>query len=85
MAAGLQHISVSKVPFCADVGVDVEVNVEVVLLDELDKANKAVSVGKVVLPLYESPMLQNGCRTRIRYGPIWRYAPIRVSRSIEKI
>jgi len=48
MAAGLQHISVSKVPFCADVGVDVEVDVEVVLLD---KANKAVSVGKVVLPL----------------------------------
>jgi len=64
MAAGLQHISVSKVPFCADVGVDVEVDVEVVLLD---KANKAVSVGKVVLPLYESPILQNGCRTRIRY------------------
>ena len=30
-------------------------------------------------PRYESPILQNGCRTRIRYGPI------RVSGSIEKI
>ena len=36
------------------------------------------------LPGYESPILQNGCRTRIRYGPIRRYAPIRPDTRIGK-
>ena len=50
MAAGLQHISVSKVPLIADVGVDVEVDVEVVLLDELDKAKRPYQSAKLYSP-----------------------------------
>jgi len=34
-------------------------------------------IGLYIQEIYESPILQNGRRTRIRYGPIRRYAPIR--------
>ena len=41
-------------------------------------------VGRLRGAGYESPILQNGCRTRIRNGPIRRYAPIRPDTRIEK-
>jgi hypothetical protein len=62
-AAGRQCIAIPEVPFCMNVGADVEVDVEAVLLDELNEVDGCINRRSRT-----APAPARGCSSRNRSG-----------------